>query len=103
MSVTAESVAEAADEPVAANDSQVREDLPTACDTSDPSGYTEPPSDMPGDAVDTDQQIDEDVTDAVMANDEGRAAAATAADNNNGPRSQGQGFVFIVASIVPAP
>lgn len=102
MFVTDECVAEVVEERLTANDSQVPADLPTACVTSDPSAYVERPSDMPRDAVDTDQQFDEDVVnDAVTENDQGTAAAATAEaeDSSNGPRSPR--FAFIIASVVP--
>jgi len=102
MSVIDECVAEVAEEQVTADDNQgdVHTGLPSASATSDPSGIAEPASDMPRDAVDADQQMDEDaVSDAATENDEGRpAAAAEVQGNNNSSRSQG--FVFIVANVV---
>jgi len=102
MSVIDECVAEVAEEQVTANDNQgdVHTGLPSASATSDPSGIAEPASDMPRDAVDADQQMDEDVdSDAATENDEGRPAAAAEAEGNNNS-SRSQGFVFVVANVV---
>ena len=100
MSVIDESVAEVAEEQVTANDNQVDfyTAVPSACTTSDPSGFVEPSSDMPRDAMDADQQLGEDVVnDAAMENDEGRPAAGEGSNNS----SRSQGSVFIITDVVP--